>query len=664
MKHYCNFLVIALLLLTTSVRSQQGELGKVTIAELEQKFHPKDSSASAAILFKKGRSFFTYSHDAGFTVNHVCEVKIKIYKKEGLKWADQKVRFYIGYENLNQDKLEFSNAVTYNLENGAIVKTKLESQGNFTQKINKFWKEKAITLPNVKEGSIIEYKYTLKSENIVQFPDFEIQYDIPVNYFQYKTELPEYYIYKPLLIGNIPLETDSKLASKNQSFANEHNQNIVISYKQIESLYSGKDIPAIRDEPYVDNADNYKGSIKHELERVRMPNQPVKDYSVTWEGVAKTIYKNDNFGKELNEKNFLLDDVKRLLTDVHSPYERMEIIFKYVQNRMNWNKVSDYYTDAGLVRAYREQTGNVAEINFILLNMLRLAGIEANPVLVSTIENGRPVYPTRTGFNYVIVAANIEEKQILLDAANKFTSPDILPFNVLNWKGRLIKEDGNSTEIDLEPARPSKENFNLMAKVEADGKISGQVRIIRSDYDAYRFRTQNSGRAVENYVENFESNLGDIDISSYKAENLNATTKDPVVESFSFTADNQSDVIGDKMFIKPLLFFTQSRSAFVSEKRSMPVFFRYKSQERYSVLIEIPAGFIVEVLPAPIKVATEDRGIVYLLECMQTGNKVQISCVKEINNSIFAADYYDGLKGIFQKIVASQNEKIVLKKEL
>ena len=76
--------------------------------------------------------------------------------------------FYIGYENLSEDRLEFSNAVTYNLENGSIVKTKLDNQGAFTKKVNKYWNEKIITFPNVKVGSIIEYKYVLKSENIVK----------------------------------------------------------------------------------------------------------------------------------------------------------------------------------------------------------------------------------------------------------------------------------------------------------------------------------------------------------------------------------------------------------------------------------------------------------------------------------------------------------------
>jgi Domain of Unknown Function with PDB structure (DUF3857) len=658
-----RFLLIAFLFFGFSKGTAQSyELGKVTIKELQEKSNPKDTTAPAAILFKKAKTSFTYNKDKGFIANHVYEFKIKIYKKEGLKWADQKVRFYIGYETLGEDRLEFSNAITYNLENGAIVKTKLDNQGTFKKKVNKFWNEKMITMPNVKVGSVIEYKYILKSENIVKLPDFDFQYEIPVNYFEYKTDIPEYYIYKTLLIGNHKIETDSKFTDKNQSFEDEYNRSKTISYRQISAFYTGKDIPALVNEPYVDNLDNYKGSIQHELERVRYPDQPVKDYAMTWEGVATTIFKDKSFGKELSEKSFLQEDVRRILTDVESPIEKLKIIFKFVQSKMNWNEKNDYYTDQGVVKAYADQTGNVAEINFILINMLKLAGIEANPVLVSTTGNGVPVYPTRTGFNYVIAAAEIDGNQILLDASNKFTWPGILPLNVLNWKGRLIKNDGTSKEINLVPTTTSKEIWNVLAKIDNLGKIEGKVKVQRTDYDAFVFRTENGNKSEENYLEKLEEQLGDLKISNYTVENRKVNSSDPVVEVFSLVSDNRVEIIGDRIFINPLLFFTRTKNPFNQDVRQMPVCFGYPTQEKFNLSLEIPEGYVVESLPKAVKIISENEDIVYFLNIGNLGNKIQISSSKEINSSIFAADQYTGLKDLFQKMIMSQNEKIVLKK--
>jgi hypothetical protein len=662
MKFQSLKLIVFLFFCFSTINAQKYELGKVTVAQLQEKVHPNDTTAPAAIIFKKGKTFFTYNQSNGFTANHVYEFKIKIYKKEGLEWADQKVRFYVGYKELNEDRLEFSNAVTYNLENGTIVKTKLDNQGVFKKKVNSKWNEKIITLPNVKVGSIIEYKYILKSENIIKLPDFDFQYTIPVDYFEYKTEIPEFYIYKTILIGRTPITSDSKLVAGGQSFANEHNQTNVLSYQQINSFYTGKDITALKFEPYVNNIDNYKGSIQYELERVRYPDQPVKDYSLTWEGVASTIFKDERFGKELSQSDFLLEDVRKLLSNVESLNERLDIIFKFVQNKMNWNEEYGYFTDKGVVKAYKEQTGNVAEINFILINMLKIAGIEVNPVLVSSVENGIPVYPTRAGFNYVIAAAEIDGKQILLDATHKFTSPNILPLNLLNWKGRLIKKDGTSQEIDLYPVSLSKEFSNTIAKLDASGRIEGKVRVQRTDYDAYDFRIENANKNEENYLEKYEEQLGDLKISDYAIENKKTNFSNPIIETFSFTADNQSEIIGDKIFINPLLFFTRKKNPFTQEKRQMGIYFGYPTQEKFNLNLDIPEGYTVESLPKPVRISTEDRAITYIFNISNENNKIQISCLKEINNSIFAADEYTGLKDIFQKMLASQNEKIVLKK--
>ena len=645
-----------------SIKAQSYELGKVTLSELQEKVNQKDTSAPAAILFKKGRTFFTYNEDKGFIANHVYEFKIKIYKKEGLSWANQQVRYYIGYENISEDRLEFSDGITYNLENEKIVKTKLDNQGSFKKKINKYWNEKAITLPSVKVGSIIEYKYILKSENIVRFPDFEFQYQIPVNYFEYKMEIPEVYIYKPILIGSYSIETDAKLVSGHQTYENKHNQSSSLSYRQINSVYKGKDIPALVNEPYISNVENYKGTIQHELERIRYTDKPDKDFTVTWEGVATNIFKNDKFGKELNVKKFLLDDVKRLLQNVESQNERLNIIFKFVQNKMNWNEVNDYDTEKGVEKAYLDQTGNVAEINFILINMLQLAGIEANPVLVSTIENGVPAYPTRTGFNYVIAAAEIDGKQILLDATHKYTIPNILPLNVLNWKGRLIKIDGTSKEIDLMPVTLSRNYSNILAKMDGLGKMEGKVRIQKTDYDAYDFRIQNANKNQENYLEKLEQQLGDLKITDYKIENEKTNLINPISESYSFTSENQTEIVGDKMLVNGLLFFTRSKNPFTQEKRQNPIYFGYPSQEKFNLNIEIPEGYSVESMPKPIRISSENKEIVFTFITSNVDNKIQISCSKEIYNSIFAADQYDGLKDLFQKMIVSQNEKIVLKK--
>jgi hypothetical protein len=70
---------------------------------------------------------------------------------------------------------------------------------------------------------------------------------------------------------------------------------------------------------------------------------------------------------------------KEILKNAASDLENWISFFKFVQHKMNWNNQNGYYTDKGVIKAYIDRTGNVAEINFILTAMLKFAGINANP---------------------------------------------------------------------------------------------------------------------------------------------------------------------------------------------------------------------------------------------------------------------------------------------
>jgi hypothetical protein len=435
-----------------------------------------------------------------------------------------------------------------------------------------------------------------------------------------------------------------------------------LRYKQINAVYTAENVPALMEEDYVDNIKNYRSSIQQELERIRYPDKPEKDYSLTWEGVAKTIYEDEDFGKELGERSYLMQDIKTILKDAKTETEKLEIIFKFVQNKMNWNNEYGYYTDKGVKKAYIDQTGNVAEINFILIAMLKLAGLNANPVLTSTREHGTPVFPGRTVFNYVIAAVQIEDKQILLDATNKLTSPNILPLNVLNWTGRLIKQDGSSQEINLVPKVTSKKIGTLMATVDDFGKVTGKFRIQKTDYEAFSFRDKNAKINKESYLEKMENELNGIEISDYTVENNNTDLSKPVKEIFTFATDNHCEIIADKMFINPVLFFTIDKNPFVQEKRLLPIYFGYPKQEKYVINFEIPKGFVVESIPKSITLSTPENVALFSMNILSQGNNIQIQMNKEINMANVSADFYDILKDFYQKMIEKQNEKIVLKK--
>ncbi len=664
-----NKAFILLLLTFLNVNAQKFELGKVSIEELKEKSHPKDTSAVAAVLFEKGRTFFEYNQDRGFQMKTEVQIRIKIYKKEGYQWANHKVSYYTDGDS--KESVYYSDVITYNLVDGKVEKTKLKSDGVFNEKINKYWSQKKITMPNVKEGSIIEFQYVKQSPNYGDLPDWRFQSSIPVNYSEYSTFIPEYFTYKTnqkgFLFPKTTVEKNSKSITLNFK---ERSENTIskttfstenVNYTETKTTYLAENMPAVKDEAFVNNINNYISAVSNELSMTQFPNSTAKLYATDWETVAKKIYESDDFGPELSKTGYFEEDLKPIFAGVSSRDEKIAAIFNFVKSKVKWNETNGYTCDDGVKTAYKNKTGNVAEINLMLTAMLRYAGIEANPVLVSTRSNGIAIFPNRSAFNYVIAAVEIENDFILLDATEKYSSPNVLPLRDLNWFGRLIRKNGTSTQVELSPKIQSKDIVNLMYNLKTDGSIEGKIRHQISDHKAFAFRQKYVDLTSEAYLEKFETSHKNIEVSDYKREN-NTENDKPILETYLFKDTKSLEIIGDKMYLSPMIFESVSQNPFKQEKREYPVDFGYPMLDKYSISINIPEGYVVETLPIAASLAMPENIGTFKYLISNTGNVIQLQISTEINTAIVPSDYYESLKEFFKRMIEKQNEKIVLKK--
>lgn len=657
------------LLIVPKAISQEFKLGKVSVAELEQKVHPKDSSAAAAVLYKKGLSKIEFDPNDGFFVMTEVETRIKIYKKEGYEWANQNVWYY-NSSNL-KEKVFFSDAVTYNLVNGKVEKTKLKSDGTFDEVISKYRGRKKITMPNVKEGSIIEFRYMIRCPSDVIIRDWEFQTSIPVNFSEFKVAYPEYYMFKPRQKGYLFPKVVSTTSPRTISITSkERGEGRVtqtefstdrIDYVENQVTYTAQDFPALKDENFVNNIDNYKSSVEHELSLTRFPNRPVKEYSTDWNSVVRTIYEYEDFGPELNKTGYFEEDLKKLLAGVNNQNERIWAILNYVKSNVKWNGYFGYSCDNGVKKTYKEKTGNIADINLMLTAMLRSSGLTANPVLISTRSNGIALFPNRNAFNYVIAAVETPEGYILLDASDKYSTPNILPVRTLNWMGRLIRKDGSSEEIDLMPQKTSNDFIFLTYDINPDGKVSGKARRQCTDYNAMISRENFEKLKEEEYLEKLENNNSKIEVSDYSRTNEKELLS-PTVETYSFTGNNLCELIGEKIYLNPMLFFTEDKNPFKQEVREYPVDFGYPFMDKYNITIKIPDGFAVETLPAAVAYNMENNLGSFKFNIAANENVLQLMVINQINRAIITTEEYDMLKEYYKGMVAKETEKIVLKR--
>ncbi|WP_046758954.1 DUF3857 domain-containing protein [Kordia jejudonensis] len=667
MKSY--ILIVLTLLCATCLEAQEFKFGKVSKEELAEKQHPLEADANAAILYSSRKTFFEFNTTDGWNVVTEVTRRVKIYTKDGDNWATHEVPLYQGSNA--SDEISGIKGYTYNLVDGKVEKTKLKKDGIFETEINKYWNKKTMTFPNVKDGSVIEYKYRLVDSGWT-INDVEIQYDIPVNKTENNIRIPKYFYYKKNSRGYFPV--DFKESKKNRNLtipykANAANvyttrsktQNATVTF--YENIYeiNAENVPAVKEEAYVHNIKNYATAIAFELASYERFNGERKNYNTSWEKIVERIYKLPSFGNELSKTRYFKDDIDGLLQNATTDAEKAITIFNHVKTKVRWNGYYGYVSDKGVKKAYKEGVGNVADINLMLTAMFRYAGINANPVLVSTRKNGIPLFPTSKGFNYVISAVEIDNGIILFDATEIYATPNVLPERAINWIGRVVRKEGSSAEVDLTPQKHATKTSMYSFKIGEDGVVEGQERTSFSENRALRFRKAYNKANKDEYLEKLENAIEGIEIEEYTVKNENNLGK-PVTESYKFTLEDRVEIIGDKIYFSPLLFLATTENPFKSEIREYPIDYNYLWKDTYRITIQIPDGYEIESIPESLAMGMEDNLGEFKYIISQKGKSINLNASVKINSLIIPSNYYGNLKEFYKMLVEKEQEKIVLKK--
>ncbi len=652
--------------------AQNYKFGKVSKEELIQKQHPTDTTADAAVLYREIKTEFQYTQDAGWYMVTDYFERIKIYTKEGFDWANETIDLYTGN---GEDKLIGLKGYTYYLgADGKVEEVKLKNDGIFEEETTKYLSQTKITMPDVREGCIIEYKYTINSPFIFNIDEFKFQETIPVDKVKVVFSSPEYFAYKTHQRGWIPYKVDAKSQDRTMTYRQTtqdltalHGPGIPetttreVKFKEDVYTVELDNVPAIKEEAYAGNINNYATSLQFEMSYMDFPGSPLRTYSTTWEDVSKGIYKVDLFGAELERNNYFEDDLKNLLNGVSNPEEKTARIFSYVVNKMSWNGINGYYTNEGVKTAYKKGSGNVADINLMLIAMLRYANLHANPVLVSTTSHGIPLFPTRNGFNYVIAAVDLPQGTLLLDATSKDAEIGVLKSSIMNWQGRIIMKDGSSDWVSLTPQTPAVKSAMVNAEIKSDMTVSGKAQNRYTGNYAFYYRTEFKSLNEDAQRKAIEKNSNQVELTALHFENLETVGK-PVSLEYDFESLDAVEDVAGKLYFSPMVFLATKESPFKPETRQYPIDFGFPMKDRYIINIALPEGYKVESMPENAVFSLGENTGSYRYLISQIGNKLQLSVEFSINKSFIGAEEYGNLKKFFELLIAKENEKVVLSK--
>lgn len=642
--------IILITFLSIQTFAQEIEFREVSKEELQQRKSTIDTAAGAEILYYNKEVYY----DVSFTSVHlITEVhkRIKFYnnRPEDLAYATEKLYLYVEDEPEEVSKIR---AYTYNLVGGEVEETKLDRKQIFDKELSRRFNEASFTMPKVNKGSVIDIYYKLRSPYFFNIEELKFQFDIPAKLITAKVSTPKNFIFNRISKGSIipKLNIESQIDRRMNTEANIYN-------------YEVKNVPALRDESFVDNIENYRAGVLFELKSTEDSYGVRKHYSKSWQDVARNIAFKDDYDREMNRTGIFEDDIDLILSNLENEKNLQTVneIFKHVKQNIKWNDEKSKYFDNGIRKTYKEKVGNSADINLTLVAMLRYAGFNSSPVVISTRDNLKPLFPTIDRLNYVIAYVNLNGKDYFLDATDKYSEINILPIRDYNWNGVMVDTPNKQWKlIDLKKPDASGYISMINATIAKDGKAVGKVQIKKSNHYGYLFRKKYFSMSEEDYIRDKESSFGDMFIKDYLAENTEGDGA--IVEKFSYEIENVADIVGDKIFITPLMFLADDENPFKLEERNFPVDFVYPFTDKYIINMKLPEGYEVTSLPKPVKLSFGENLGQYQFIISNSGNFIRLNVDFDINTNIIAPKDYEFLKQFFNEKIKKESEQIVLTK--
>lgn len=669
-----TYILIGIFILSTTFLMAQKapmKFGKIDIENLKMTHYKKDSSMSALILADYGKANLVYDQLKGWQILFEHHRRIKIISKEGYSWADVNIYLYHKFER--QEKVTQLKGNTYNLEKGRIVINKLGKKSIFEEKFNSNQDVKKFTMPNVREGSIIEYSYTTTSDFLFNFQGWNFQHSIPVLWSEYRSSIPEYFKYQKSFTGyfltfnvNTTDNRERTIRTSSKERTGDYNVKTSVSYNETKlgetnNRWVIENVPAFVAEPYLTTANNYIFKLIYELSSTNFPSSGFKQYRGTWDKMNKEFLKHELFGEKVSGSNFLGKEVDLVVANISDDKIKIAKIYSFVKGQVAWDGRYRKYVDINLKKPFDNKKGSSAEVNLILTSMLQKAGIDASPVLISTRKNGviRKEVPNSSNFNSVICKVNIDEGYILLDATDQYLPLELLPENCLNGEGWVVSGT-NSGWIDIATKKKSTKQTSGILTVSNDGVISGDIAFKHSGYKARKPR--------KNYLENGNDKYIDdiISESSWEIDELNLENGNDLsksfVEKYKIEQMGALDVIGEKIYLYPIVSGSWNENPFKLEQREYPVDFAFPFGEKYYVSFMIPDQYEVEEIPQTMAIALPNNGGKYVFKISVAGNKITVLNTLNIKKTVYNKLEYPSVKEFFAQMVAKQKEQIILKK--
>ena len=596
----------------------------------------------AEAIFLRKDAIVNPDEDGRMISHH--RVRIKILQEKGKDYGNIKIPFYHQYE---YETIEDIRAVVVNYTaNGVKQMSFLAPKDIYTKKRDAYYSVINFALPDVRTGSILEYTYTSRRRSYR-----------PIDYWYFQDELPVLHSHFEFTI--LPNSEFSYRVLRSPVYP----VNLVQDKNLGKLLFEMNELPAIRDEPFMDSRNDYLQRVELQLSSVGAGIDRNR-FIASWPEATRQLLNDEEFGLTLNRSISGTSDLIKTAKLIPDEKKRMEFLFREVSNTMSWNGYQGIYMAEKLKTVWSEKKGSAAEINLLLINLMMAAELDADPLLVSERWHGKVTTEQAflNQFNKVVCYVTINGKQFFLDATDPQPIIDLIPRDLLNTTGYIVNKKESRFLNLRDDVHQEKRNINFLGKILADGTMEGQALLMDVDYarifteDALR---KDKGAYIRNSLINPYQGM---QIDSFVVSNLEYDSL-PLSQDVRFTYPLQSS--GEYLLVPMHLFSGLGLNPFVARNRFTHINFGCRRSITFNQSFIHDKSLVMDAIPKNISLMMPDTSIICkrIVESNTAENRISARITIEFRKPVYTADEYPMVYDFYKKLYALLEEPILLKKK-
>lgn len=609
----------------------------ISPAELQMTSVPEAPGAPAVYLYRQVDRDDIANHEYNY-------LRIKILTEEGRKYANVEIPFFNGNESVHSIKARTirPDGTIANFEGKPMDKMIVKAKGVK-------YMAKVIVLPDVQVGSIIEYHYMNQlKEHYVFDSHWIVSEELFTKYAKFLLKPSNYFPVRFSWQGLPP-----GVAPKNERGLVHLEANNIAAFQTEDYMPPQNELKARVD--FVYSEDSEMQADKFWKKEAKKANGEVESFigkrKAMEQAVAQMVSPSDTPELKLQKIYARVQQLRNTAYEVETTAQ---------EKKRNQEKATKNVEDV-----WKSGSGSGREITWLYLALVRAAGLEAYPVLVSRRNEyfftPQMMDPHRLDDNVVLVKLN--GKDTFYDPGTAYTPFGILPWPETAVQGlRLDKDGGAWVTTSVPDSTVSNITRKADLKMTDQGGLEGKVTVTFSGLEALSMRLElrnedetTRTKYIEDVVREFIPVGIDVDLKNKPDWSSSAPT---LVGEFEIKVQGWASAAGHRALIPVGLFGAPEKHVFEHSARVHPIYFDFPTARIDDLTIELPLDWKVNSVPPDHK----DEGRVCSYNTTAENNKGTLHLTRNLNINalVLEAKYYGALRKFFQTVKTGDEQQIVV----